>query len=62
MAVVVATLGLAAVVVAAGLVFVAVAVTTEGATLTSLPQKEEIVSCNAAIEYTTISDPYAIRT
>ena len=55
MAIVVATLGLAAVVVAAGLVFVALAVTTEGATLTSLPQKEEIVACNTAIEYTTMS-------
>ena len=37
MAVVVPTLGLAAVVVAAGLVFVAVAVTVEDATLASLP-------------------------
>ena len=62
MAVVVATLGLVAVVVPAGLVFVAVAVTTEGATLTSLPQKEEIVACNTALEYTTISDSYEIRT
>ena len=62
MAIVVATLGLAAVVVAAGLVFVAIAVTAEGATLTSLPQKEEVVACNTAIEYTTISDSYEIRT
>ena len=37
MAVVVATLGLAAVAVAAGLVFVAFVVTTEDATLASLP-------------------------
>ena len=62
MAIVVATLGLAAVVVAAGLVFVAVAITAEGAPLTSLPQKEEIVACNTVIECTTISDCYEIRT
>ena len=55
MAVVVATLGLATVVDAAGVVFVAGADTAEDATLASLPLKEELVSCYAATEHTTIS-------